>query len=166
MRISCYSFYNYEAGRVYQTIARKSFQFVIGTPCRRKNQLDFMKTQVNFIKTQVDFIKNQDCHVQTFETRYLTYKLLILKAYTRFCLALYASVSKSLLARFYRTKRVRDIYNQQYCQNERLQRVTKQFECNVTQQMTVDSESGAKQFDVDLGTFRKKKQRCVSDSMY
>ncbi|CAL6078300.1 Hypothetical_protein [Hexamita inflata] len=38
-----------------------------------------MKTQVNFIKTQVDFIKNQDCHVQTFETRYLAYKLLVLK---------------------------------------------------------------------------------------
>ncbi|CAL6034585.1 Hypothetical_protein [Hexamita inflata] len=111
MRMSCYSFYNYEAGRVYQTIARKSFQFVIGTPCRRKNQLCFMKTQVNFIKTQVDFIKNQDCHVQTLETRYLAYKLFIL-AFTRFCLALYASVSKSLLARFYRNHlQIRKIKN-------------------------------------------------------
>ncbi|CAL6057921.1 Hypothetical_protein [Hexamita inflata] len=32
--------------------------------------------------------------------------------------------------------------------------------------ITVDCESGAKKFDVDFGTFRKKKQRCVSDSMY
>ncbi|CAL6010944.1 Hypothetical_protein [Hexamita inflata] len=33
-------------------------------------------------------------------------------------------------------------------------------------QMTIDSESGVKKFDVDFGTFPKKKQRCVSDSMY
>ncbi|CAL6001923.1 Hypothetical_protein [Hexamita inflata] len=46
------------------------------------------------LQTQVD-------HVLTLETRYLAYKLQKLKAYTRFCLDLYASVSKSLLARFY-----------------------------------------------------------------
>ncbi|CAL6066442.1 Hypothetical_protein [Hexamita inflata] len=32
--------------------------------------------------------------------------------------------------------------------------------------MTIDSESGVKKFDVDFGTFPKKKQSCVSDSMY
>ncbi|CAL6048004.1 Hypothetical_protein [Hexamita inflata] len=46
------------------------------------------------LQTQVD-------HVQTLETRYLTYRLQKLKAYTRFSLALYASVSKSLFVRFY-----------------------------------------------------------------
>ncbi|CAL6088478.1 Hypothetical_protein [Hexamita inflata] len=92
-----YNYYNY---------ARSYYRYILHGCRALSSQSVNMKNQHDYILKILDFtliIQTQVDHVLTLETRYLAYKLQKLKAYTRFCLALYASVSKSLLARFYRT---------------------------------------------------------------